>query len=95
MAITLNVNLSTVVRIPGLRKIGKGLIMAVKNLTEAVDRLTAATDRLVNGGVPTNGVPQADVDVEAARVVEQAQRLEAIPVGGGGNGGTEAAPLRK
>lgn len=53
--------------------------MAVKNLTEAVDRLTAAVDRVVAGGGTGGGVPQEEIDAEAARVLEQSQRLESLP----------------
>lgn len=57
--------------------------MAVKNLTLAVDRLTAAVDRTVAGGGNGGGVPQEEIDAEAARVEEQSQRLEALPSSGG------------
>jgi hypothetical protein len=95
MAITINVNLNSVVRVRGLRSLGRELLIMVKNLTEAVDRLSAAVDRVTS--LPTGGdtVPQVDVDVEAARINEQAARLEKIGQPADGGDATAEATRRK
>lgn len=65
---------------------------ALARLLAGLDRLTVAVDLVAERLNNTDTVPAADVDTAAARVEDQATRLESLLAGqGNGGGSTEGA----